>query len=98
MGIDITKLSITKDQMVKSSEASKRFGQIRRKAKDTPLYITDNGNIDSVLLGYEYFEKMYERLMELEKREEERLLSKRIDDLENDPSSAVSWRDVRRTW
>ncbi|MCY6485434.1 hypothetical protein OW763_13955 [Clostridium aestuarii] len=68
----MTKPSITKDQMVKSSEAAKRFGTIRKRAKDQPLYITDNGNIDSVLLGYEYFEKMYKRLMELEEKEEER--------------------------
>lgn len=97
MGVIMTKPSITKEQIVKSSEASKRFGQIRKKAKDAPLYITDNGSIDSVLLGYEYFEKMYGRLVELEEREEERMLSKRISDLEDNPSSAVSWRDIRRT-
>ena len=93
----MAKPSITKNQMVKSSIAAKNFGRMRKKAKITPLYITDNGNVDSVLIGYEYFEKMYERLVELEEREEERILSKRIDDLENNSSSAVSWRDVRRT-
>jgi PHD/YefM family antitoxin component YafN of YafNO toxin-antitoxin module len=89
--------SITKNQMIKSSEAAKRFGAIRKKAKDEPLYITDNGNIDSVLLGYEYFEKMYKRLMELEEKEEERILANRIEYLEKNPSTAASWRDVRRT-
>jgi hypothetical protein len=34
------------------------------------------------LLGYEYFEKMYKRLVELEEKEEERILSNRIEDLE----------------
>lgn len=97
VGVSMIKPSITKDQMIKSSEASKRFGQIRRRAKDTPLYITDNGNIDSVILGYEYFEKMYQRLIELEEKEEERILLNRINELEKNPSSAVSWRDVRRT-
>lgn len=97
VGVIMNKPSITKEQIVKSSEASKRFGQIRKKAKDTPLYITDNGNIDSVILGYEYFEKMYGRLIELEEKEESRILSKRMSELEENPSSAVSWRDVRRT-
>lgn len=97
MGVVMTKPNITKDQLVKSSEASKRFGTIRRRAKDEPLYITDNGNIDSVLLGYEYFEKMYKRLMELEEKEEERILSNRIEDIEKNPTTAVSWRNIRRT-
>ncbi|WP_066827507.1 prevent-host-death family protein [Clostridium tepidiprofundi] len=88
---------ITKDQMVKSSEAAKRFGSIRKKAKKEPLYITDNGNIDSVLIGYDYFEKMYIRLMELEEKEEVKILSSRIEYLENNPSSAVPWRNIRST-
>lgn len=92
-----TKPIITKDQIVQSSVASKKFGEYRRKAKLNPIYISDNGNIDTVLLAYDYFEKMHERLLELEAKEEDAILCERIDNLERDPSSAVSWRDVRRS-
>lgn len=62
------KPNITKDQIVKSSVASKRFGEFRKLAKKRPIYISDNGNIDTVLVSYDYFEKMYQRLHELEKK------------------------------
>lgn len=91
------KPSITKDQIVQSSVASKKFGEYRRKAKTNPIYISDNGNIDTVLLAYDQFEKMYERLAELEAKEEAMVLTQRIDNLEKNPSSAVSWRNVRRS-
>ncbi|MBV4438421.1 type II toxin-antitoxin system Phd/YefM family antitoxin [Clostridium tyrobutyricum] len=73
-----TKPKITKDQIVKSSVVSKRLGQYRRKAKENPIYISDNGNIDTVILSYDQFEKMYERLAELEEKEEERIIDDRI--------------------
>ncbi|MBV1821787.1 type II toxin-antitoxin system Phd/YefM family antitoxin [Bacteroidales bacterium MSK.15.36] len=96
MSVTMMKPVITKSQIVKSSEASKRFGQIKKMAKNTPLYITDNGNIDTVLVGYEYFEKMYQRLNELEKKEELLLLENRIADIENNPSLSISWKNIRR--
>lgn len=92
-----TKPNITKEQIVQSSVASKKFGECKRKAKLNPIYISDNGNIDTVLLAYDHFEKMYERLSELEAKEEAMILTERIDNLEKNPSSAVSWRDVRRS-
>lgn len=91
------KPQITKDQIIKSSEASKGFGKLRKKAKISPMYITENGNIDSVLLDYDYFEKMYQRLVQLEAKEEEEIIVQRIERLEKNPEVAVSWREVRRT-
>jgi hypothetical protein len=41
-------------------------------------------------------EKLSSRLAELEEREEERILSERIERLEMNPSASVPWRDVRR--
>lgn len=97
MGIFMTKPIITNDQLVKSSEASKQFGSLRKRAKINPMFITENGTIDSVLINYEYYEKMYERLAELEAKEEESMLLQRINELEKDPESAISWRDARRS-
>jgi len=88
---------ITKDQIVKSSVISKRLGQYKTKAKINPIYISDNGSIDTVLLSYDYYENMYGRLMELEAKEEEKILSQRIDRLNINPSAAISWKDIKRT-
>ncbi len=61
------------------------------------LLITDNGSVDSVLMGYEIFEQLYDRLTQLEQQEEERILVERIESLDRDPASAKSWKDIRRT-
>lgn len=97
VGIVMTKPLITNDQMIKSTDAAKRFGSLRKKAKTLPQFITDNGTIDSVLIGYEYYEHMYERLIELEEKEEAGILMQRIERLDKNPELAVSWRDVRRS-
>lgn len=88
---------ITKEQLVQSSVAAKIFGGLRKKAKQLPQFITENGIIDSVILDYNYYEEMYERLMELEAKEEASLLEERIDRLDKKSGVAVSWKDVRRT-
>lgn len=90
-----TRLKITKDQIVKSSIISKRLGQYRKKAKENPIYISDNGNIDTVIISYDQFEKMYERLVELESKEEE-ILSDRIKQVEQHPELSAKWKDIRR--
>ena len=90
------KLKITKDQIVKSSIVSKRLGQYRKKAKENPIYISDNGNIDTVIVSYEQFERMYERLTELEGKEEEKILLDRINQVEKHPELSAKWKDIRR--
>lgn len=85
------------DQLTTASDAAKTFGNLRKKAKKQPQFITDNGKVDTVVLEYGYFEEMYARLKELELHEEDRILSERIARLDNEPDSAVSWKDIKRT-
>ena len=96
MGVSMTKPVITKEQMVQSSVAAKQFGSLRKKAKRLPQFVTENETIDTVVLGYNYYEEIYERLMELEIKEETGILEQRIERLDKNPKEAVSWRDVRR--
>ncbi|MEL7568839.1 MAG: type II toxin-antitoxin system Phd/YefM family antitoxin [Dehalobacterium sp.] len=84
------KPTITEDQMVKASVASKNFGALRKKAKLNPQFIFDNGNLDSVLLDYKYYEQLYQRLVELEEKEEANILSERIERLNKKPDQALS--------
>lgn len=92
----MTKPTFGVDQLVASSDAAKKFGELRRKAKDLPQYIMDNGTVDTVLIGYELFEEIYDRLTRLEEEEERRTLLQRIERLERNPESAKSWQSVRR--
>jgi hypothetical protein len=97
VGVLMTKPVITKDQMIQSSVAAKQFGSLRKKAKKLPQFVTENGTIDTVVLDYNYYEEMYERLMELEAKEEAGILEQRIERLEKNPEVSVSWKNVRRT-
>ena len=83
--------------MVKSSDAVKHFGEIRKHAKEQPILIMDNGRWDTVLLGYTQYEKLYQRLVELEERYEASVLESRIERLERQPESAVPWGRVKRS-
>lgn len=87
----------SRDQLVSSADAAKKFGAVRKKAQEKPQFITDNGHVDSVILGIEYFEQMFSRLKELEKQEENRILLERIERLEKYPDSAIPWKAVKRT-
>jgi hypothetical protein len=50
------------DQVTSASNAAKRFGEIRKKAKQLPQFISENNKVDSVVLDYMEYEKMYVEL------------------------------------
>ena len=87
----------TRDQLITSSFASKHFGQIREHARKEPLAIMDNGQLDTVILGYAQYEQLVGRLLELEKMHEAVVLEERIERLQENPDVAVPWRQVRRS-
>ncbi len=89
--------TFTKEQLITASKASKNFGELRKKAQVNPMFVTDNGDIDTVVLGYKHFANMFRRLSELEELDEARILTQRLEELERNPSIGVSWRTVRRT-
>lgn len=91
------KPSFTRDQLIPSSVASKNFGQVRKRAKEMPQFISENGTVDTVVLDYDLYERIYQRLRELEEKEEARILESRIERLEKHPETAIPWRRVRRT-
>jgi len=91
------KPTFTREQLIPSSIASKQFGELRKKAQRVPQFITDNGEVDTVVLSYDYYEKMYQRLIDLEQKEEARVLTERIERLEKNPSAGIPWRKIKRT-
>ena len=66
------KPTFTADQLISASLAAKSFGSLRKKAKEIPQFITENGVVGEVLLDYKYFEELYGRLKKLEQLEEKR--------------------------
>lgn len=66
------KPSFTADQLTSASVAAKSFGSLRKRAKQVPQFITENGVVGEVLLDYKYYEALYGRLRELEDLEERR--------------------------
>jgi hypothetical protein len=91
------KPSFTQDQMVRASDAAKHFGELRQHAQKHPILIRDNGRWDTVILGYDQYEKLFQRLLELEERYEASVLESRVERLEQHPEVAVPWRYVQRS-
>jgi PHD/YefM family antitoxin component YafN of YafNO toxin-antitoxin module len=97
VGAILERLFIATDQMVSATDASKKFKEIRQKAKEEPQYIFDRGNIDSVLVDFTQFEKMVLRLQELEEEILMLNVANRLEEYEKDPSTGIPWAQIRRT-
>ena len=60
------KLAFSKDRVVSATQASKNFGECRRRAKREPLFVTDrNASIETVIVDYDEFEAMAVELEQL---------------------------------
>jgi PHD/YefM family antitoxin component YafN of YafNO toxin-antitoxin module len=87
--VDVVKdgsLVFSRDQIITSSQASKNFGEIRRRARKAPLYVADRNNIDTVIVDYETFEEMAVELERLREQQFYASLSQRL--REGDADSA----------
>lgn len=45
--------------------ASKNFGKVRKKAKESPQFISENNVVDTVILDYKEYEEMYAEIQAL---------------------------------
>ena len=93
MSVVTKKPVFSRDQLVPASSVVKNFSDIRNRAKHLPLFVTDNGVVDTVVMSYEQFERMYMRLVELEEAQEEEVLEARLKEIMADPSLGVPWDD-----
>ncbi len=92
----MVKPSLNVHQLVSSKNASKKFGEVRKKAQEVPQFVMDNGSVDTVIIGYDLYEEMYDRLTQLEQAEERRILFERIDQIDRNPAASKSWKEIRR--
>lgn len=56
------KPSITSDQITPISKATKNLSDLRKAAKEKPQYISVHGRIDSVMLDYREYERLYQEI------------------------------------
>ncbi len=88
-----TDILFGRDQLVNTATISRQFSKVKLLAKVKPLFITDNGNVDSVLLSYEAYEQLVNRINELESE----VLDRRSSNAEEKPETLVDFNEVRRS-
>ncbi len=81
----LEKPTFTRDQIVPATTASKEFSALRKRAKSAPQYISGRNGIDSVLLDYETYERMYGELQYYHELELERVAADRVAAADADP-------------
>ena len=82
------------DQVIPASIASRRFGEVRRNAKISTQFISENNRIDSVVQSYEDYEKMYMELEALRELTWELNLSNRIQEANLNPELRFGLKEV----
>ena len=90
------KLVFGRDQVVTSTQASKNFGEARRRARRGPLYVSDrNDGIDTVIVGFDEFEEMAVELQQLREERLYALATARVAEIDANPDREMpTLRDV----
>lgn len=103
VAVTMDKPAFTIDQIIKASDLVRKFSEIRKKAKDKPYFITENGHVETVLLSYDEYEALYQTsLLSKEMAEhmedlEQQITDYRMERSENNPDQLIDWRSIRRT-
>lgn len=80
------RITFGRDQVISSTQASKNFGEVRRRAKKNPLFVTDkNASIDTVIIGYDEFEEMAVELDHLRQQVVYAVVADRIAEADAEP-------------
>ena len=90
------KLVFGRDQVVTSTQASKNFGEVRRRARRVPQFVSDRNNgIDTVIVDYDEFEAMAVELQELREEHLYAVAAARIAEANSDPNHhTISFEDI----
>ena len=83
----------SRDQIVSATTVSKKFSEVRKRAKVTPIFVSDRNEIDTVIMDYITYENMYVELAALREENLYAKAEKRIQDADaassNDESVAL---------
>ena len=91
----MSKPTFGKDQIVSATTVSKKFSEVRRRAKDMPQFVSDHNEIDTVILNYQMYEQMYAELEYLREQQFYATAEERIRKGDADPARrGVSLKDA----
>ncbi len=82
----------SRDQIVSATTVSKKFSEVRKRAKVTPIFVSDRNEIDTVIMDYVTYENMYVELAALREENLYAKAEKRIQEADansNDESIAL---------
>lgn len=90
------KLVFGRDQVVTSTQASKNFGDMRRRARTEPQFVSDrNDGIDTVIVSFDTFEAMAVELQQLREEHLYAVAAARLLAADADPSAkGIPVKDV----
>ena len=83
---EMEKPTFGREQIVPATTAGKRFAEVRRKAKSNPQFISDHNEIDTVVLNYGAYEKMYMELNYLRELQFYAIAASRIEEGDQNPN------------
>lgn len=91
----MNKPTFGRDQIVSATTVSKKFSEVRKRAKSMPQFVSDHNEIDTVILDYQTYEEMYAELAYLRERQFYAMAADRIRQGDADPArSSVSLKDA----
>lgn len=91
----MSKPTFGKDQIVSATTVSKKFSEIRKRAKNMPQFVSDRNEIDTVILDYQTYESMYAELEFLREQQFYALAAERIAKGDANPNRrSISLKDV----
>ena len=82
------------DQLISASEAVRSFSALRKLAKNDPIGILENNKLDSVVLSYEHYERLYSHVQNLEEQLYLALLNERVRKADAGESRTISLEEV----
>ena len=82
----MSKPTFGRDQIVSATTVSKRFSEVRRRAKEMPQFVSDRNEIDTVILDYQTYERMYAELEYLRDQQFYAMAADRIRKGDSDPA------------
>lgn len=65
----MAKPTFSRDQIIPASIAGRKFGEVRKRAKRMPQFISEHNEIDSVVLDYRTYERMFAELEEFREKQ-----------------------------
>jgi hypothetical protein len=90
----MAKLKFSEDQLVSASVASRKLGAIRKRAKKAPQFILENNQVETVLIDFEQYKQLVDRLNTLEEEQLYQKAAQRIEQADKGETKSIPLKDA----